>query len=38
MLDDTVATQDTVTQLITAVHAVIREVPGTAEVAAVNWL
>lgn len=34
VLDDAVATQDTVTQLIAAVRAVIREVPGAAEVAA----
>ncbi|MFV2180111.1 IS5/IS1182 family transposase, partial [Actinomadura sp. LOL_011] len=31
-----VATQDTVTQLIAAVRAVIRHVPGAAEVAAVQ--
>ncbi|QKG23903.1 IS4 family transposase [Actinomadura verrucosospora] len=31
MLDDAVATQDTVTQLIAAVRAVIRHVPGAAE-------
>ena len=30
MLDDAVATQDTVTQLIAAIRAVIREVPGAA--------
>ncbi|MEV8560054.1 transposase, partial [Streptomyces sp. NPDC051917] len=36
VLDDAVATQDTVTQLIAAVRAVIREVPGAAEVAAVQ--
>src|SRR5215813_2282586 len=34
VLDDAVATQDTVTQLIAAVRRVIREVPGAAEVAA----
>jgi hypothetical protein len=34
VLDDAVATQDTVTQLIAAVRRVIREVPGTAAVAA----
>jgi len=34
VLDDAVATQDTVTQLIAAVRRVIREVPGGAEVAA----
>jgi IS5 family transposase len=33
VLDDAVATQDTVTQLISAVRRVIREVPGAAEVA-----
>ena len=33
VLDDAVATQDTVTQLIAAVRRVIREVPGAAEVA-----
>ena len=33
MLDDAVATQDTVTQLIAAVRRVIREVPGAPEVA-----
>lgn len=36
VLDDAVATQDTVTQLIAAVRAVIREVPGAAGVAAVQ--
>jgi IS5 family transposase len=36
VLDDAVATQDTVTQLIAAVRRVIREVPGAAEVAAVQ--
>src|SRR5215467_13554861 len=36
VLDDAVATQDTVTQLIAAVRRVIREVPGAAEVAAVR--
>jgi Transposase DDE domain./Transposase domain (DUF772). len=34
VLDDAVATQDTVTQLVAAIRAVIREVPGGAEVAA----
>jgi IS5 family transposase len=34
VLDDAVATQDTVTQLIAAIRAVIREVPGAAPVAA----
>jgi transposase len=34
VLDDAVATQDTVTQLIAAVRAVIREVPGAETVAA----
>ncbi|WAL76285.1 IS1182 family transposase [Kitasatospora sp. YST-16] len=34
VLDDAVATQDTVTQLIAAVRVVIREVPGADEVAA----
>ena len=34
VLDDAVATQDTVTQLIAAVRRVIREVPGAAELAA----
>ncbi|MCX4746900.1 IS1182 family transposase [Kitasatospora sp. NBC_01287] len=34
VLDDAVATQDTVTQIIAAVRAVIREVPGAGEVAA----
>jgi DDE family transposase/transposase-like protein DUF772 len=33
VLDDAVATQDTVTQLISAVRRVIREVPGAAKVA-----
>jgi nucleotide-binding universal stress UspA family protein/transposase len=36
VLDDAVATQDTVTQIIAAVRAVIRELPGAAEVAAVQ--
>jgi transposase len=36
VLDDAVASQDTVTQIIAAVRAVIREVPGAAEVAAVQ--
>ncbi|MFE7113188.1 IS1182 family transposase [Streptomyces sp. NPDC057575] len=36
VLDDAVATQDTVTQLIGAVRAVIREVPGAGQVAAVQ--
>ncbi|GAA3375670.1 hypothetical protein GCM10020367_44370 [Streptomyces sannanensis] len=36
VLDDAVATQDTVTQLIAAVRAVIREVPGADQVAAVQ--
>ncbi|WP_043907948.1 IS1182 family transposase [Kitasatospora griseola] len=36
VLDDAVATQDTVTQLVSAVRAVIREVPGAGEVAAVQ--
>jgi transposase len=36
VLDDAVATQDTVTQLIAAVRAVIREVPGAGEAAAVQ--
>jgi IS5 family transposase len=36
VLDDAVATQDTVTQLIAAVRRVIREVPGAAGVAAVQ--
>ena len=36
VLDDAVATQDTVTQLIAAVRRVIREVPGAPEVAA-QW-
>ncbi|MFD3875838.1 IS1182 family transposase [Streptomyces sp. NPDC058623] len=35
-LDDAVATQDTVTQTIAAIRAVIREVPGGAEVAGVR--
>jgi hypothetical protein len=35
VLDDAVATQDTVTQLVAAVRRVIREVPGAAEAAAV---
>ncbi len=35
MLDDAVATQDTVTQLIAAIRRVIRVVPGAGEVAAV---
>jgi hypothetical protein len=34
VLDDAVATQDTVTQLIAAVRRVIREVPGAPGVAA----
>jgi hypothetical protein len=34
VLDDAVATQDTVTQIISAIRRVIREVPGTEEVAA----
>ena len=34
MLDDAVATQDTVTQLIAAIRRVRREVPGAAEVIA----
>jgi hypothetical protein len=34
VLDDAVATQDTVTQIISAVRRVIREVPGAGEVAA----
>lgn len=34
MLDDAVATQDTVTQLIATIRRVIREVPGAAEAAA----
>ena len=33
VLDDAVATQDTITQLIAAVRSVIRHVPGAAEVA-----
>jgi transposase len=36
VLDDAVATQDTVTQIIAAVRAVLREVPGAAEVAVVQ--
>jgi IS5 family transposase len=36
VLDDAVATQDTVTQLIAAIRRVIREVPGAAPVAAVQ--
>ena len=36
VLDDAVATQDTVTQLVAAVRRVIREVPGAFEVAA-QW-
>jgi len=36
VLDDAVATQDTVTQIIAAIRAVIREVPGAADVAAVQ--
>jgi hypothetical protein len=36
VLDDAVATQDTVTQQIAAVRAVIREVPGAVQVAAVQ--
>ncbi|MGW2938312.1 IS1182 family transposase [Streptomyces sp. NPDC001156] len=36
VLDDAVATQDTITQLIAAVRAVIREVPGAGQVAAVQ--
>ena len=31
-MDDAVATQDTVTQLVSAVRRVAREVPGAAEV------
>jgi len=34
VLDDAVATQDTVTQLVSAIRAVIREVPGATRVAA----
>lgn len=34
VLDDAVATQDTVTQIISAIRRVIREVPGAEEVAA----
>jgi hypothetical protein len=36
VFEDAVATQDTVTQLIAAIRRVIREVPGAAEVAAVQ--
>ncbi|WP_326581508.1 IS1182 family transposase [Actinacidiphila glaucinigra] len=36
VLDDAVATQDTVTQLIAAIRAVIREVPGADQAAAVQ--
>jgi Transposase DDE domain/Transposase domain (DUF772) len=36
VLDDAVATQDTVTQLVAAIRRVIREVPGAAEEAAVG--
>jgi hypothetical protein len=36
VLDDAVATQDTVTQIIAAIRAVIREVPGAEQVAAVQ--
>ncbi|MFG2914432.1 IS1182 family transposase [Kitasatospora sp. NPDC048298] len=36
VLDDAVATQDTVTQLIAAVRSVVREVPGADRVAAVH--
>ncbi|KIF01036.1 transposase, partial [Streptomyces sp. RSD-27] len=36
VLDDAVATQDTVTQIIAAIRAVIREVPTACEVAAVQ--
>ena len=36
VLDDAVATQDTVTQLVAAVRRVIREVPGAAEAAAAS--
>ncbi|WP_442812999.1 IS1182 family transposase [Streptomyces sp. NBC_01343] len=36
VLDDAVATQDTVTQIIAAIRAVIREVPKAGEVAAVQ--
>ncbi|MEU9118240.1 IS1182 family transposase, partial [Streptomyces sp. NPDC048483] len=36
VLDDAVATQDTVTQIIAAIRAVIREVPGAPDVAAVQ--
>lgn len=34
VLDDAVATQDTITQLVSAIRAVIREVPGASDVAA----
>ncbi|MFC6084467.1 IS1182 family transposase [Sphaerisporangium aureirubrum] len=34
VLDDAVATQDTITQLIAAIRAVIRHVPGAADIAA----
>lgn len=37
VLDDAVATQDTVTQLIAAIRRVIREVPGAGTVAAAYW-
>ncbi len=36
VLDDAVATQDTVTQLIAAIRRVIRDVPGAAQVAGVS--
>ena len=36
VLDDAVATQDTVTQLIAAIRRVAREVPGAAEVIAAH--
>ncbi|MEE1667913.1 IS1182 family transposase [Streptomyces sp. WAC07094] len=36
VLDDAVATQDTVTQIIAAIRAVIREVPGADQIAAVQ--
>lgn len=36
VLDDAVATQDTVTQIISAIRAVIREVPGADQIAAVQ--
>lgn len=36
VLDDAVATQDTVTQIIAAIRAVIREVPGADRIAAVQ--